>query len=88
MLPGSEPCGKWPPRIDFSMTDTSLFKQVARHIVQRGQLPDGQEPAIGQAVRTSSSRPPGRSQERQMGDLRSGVQGVRQAHASDRNWPA
>ena len=88
MLPGSEPCGTWPPRIDFSMTDTSLFKQVARHIVQRGQLPDGQEPAVGQAARTSSSRPPGRSQERQMGDLSSGAQGVRQAHASDRNWPA
>ena len=88
LLPGLAPRGRWTFRIDFSMTDPSLFKQVARHIVQRGQLPDDQGPAIGQAARTSSSRPPGRSDERQMGDLRSGAQGVRQAQASDRNWPA
>ena len=66
------------------MTDPSLFKQVARHIVQRGQLPDGPTPAIGQGVRPSSIRPPGR--ERQMGDERGGADGV--PHASDRNWAA
>ena len=66
------------------MTDPSLFKQVARHIVQRGQLPDGPTPAIGQAFRPSSIRPPGR--ERQMGDERGGADGV--PHASDRNWAA
>ena len=82
----ARPCTGWrcPSRIDFSMTDPSLFKQVARHIVQRGQLPDGPTPAIGQSVRPSSIRPPGR--ERQMGDERGGADGV--PHASDRNWAA
>ena len=76
---------KWTTRIKLSMTDQSLFKQAARRIVQRGQMPDGPVPAIGQAARLSANRPPGRADERQMGDARSGADLARQIQAGDQS---